>query len=167
MTLQELFRYVSQNPAPFALFLSCLPLLALVTNLWSGQTAPDILRWKYVYMVLVFASAIPGIFAVTLNLYLFLFERQSVWSLNLITQFLPILSMVATLWIIRQKIPFEHIPGFGKLSGFLTLIAALIGVLFVLDRLHFYAVTYIPFGYLVIGFVLVLLLIRFAWTKLF
>ncbi|OZI09998.1 hypothetical protein BWI93_01265 [Siphonobacter sp. BAB-5385] len=167
MTLQDLFRSVSQQPGPFALVLMCIPLLALLVNLWSGRTPEEILRWKYAYTVLVYAAAIPGVFAFTLNIYLFLFERQSVWTMNLITQVLPMISMGATLWMIRQKIPFSYVPGFGKLSGFLTLIAALIGTLFFLDRLHFYAVTYVPFVYLLVGFVGVLLLIRFAWSRLF
>ncbi|MBO9638399.1 MAG: hypothetical protein J7576_09540 [Siphonobacter aquaeclarae] len=167
MTLQDLFRYVSQNPSPYAMALVCVPLLALLLNMWSGKTAEEVLRFKYGYTVLVYVAAIPGIFALTLGIYLFLFERQSVWQMNLITQVLPVITMAATLWIIRQKIPFQYVPGFGKLSGFLTLIAALMGILFFLDRLHFYAFTYVPFVYLVVGFVGLLLVIRFAWSRLF
>lgn len=69
--------------------------------------------------------------------------------------------------LIRQKIPFQYVPGFGRLSGFLTLIAALIGLMWFVDRLRLVAFTYVPFAYIVIGFVAVLVLIRFAWSKLF
>jgi hypothetical protein len=75
--------------------------------------------------ILVYAVCIPGVFAVTLNIYLFLFERQSVWQANIILQFLPVISMGITLMLIKSKIPFSLIPGFGKISGFLTLIAAI------------------------------------------
>jgi hypothetical protein len=59
------------------------------------------------------------------------------------------------------------IPGFGKLSGFMTLIAALIGVMWFMDRVHLVAFIYVPFLYIVVGFVATLLLIRFAWSKMF
>jgi hypothetical protein len=127
----------------------------------------EIWRWRFVYATLVYLACIPGIFAFTLNIYLFLFERQSIWQMNLITQVLPVVTMVATLMLIKRKLPFSYIPGFGKLSGFMTLIAAVIGVLWIIDRTRIYAVTYIPFVYIVVGFVGLLLLIRFAWSKLF
>lgn len=136
-------------------------------NLWSGETADDIWKWRYVYTALVYVACIPGIFAVTLNTYLFLFERQSIWDMNLAVQVLPILTMVATLMLIRRKLPINYIPGFGKLSGFLTLIAALMGILWIIDRTRLYAITYIPFTYIVVGFVGLLLIIRFAWNRIF
>lgn len=63
--------------------------------------------------------------------------------------------------------PFEFIPGFGKISGFMTLITAIMGILWFVDRLHIYAITYVPFHFIAIGFVILLLVIRFAWNKLF
>lgn len=136
-------------------------------NLWSGNTAEEIWKWRYVYAVLVYLACIPGIFAVTLNVYLFLFERQSIWDINLGAQVLPILTMAGTLMLIRQKIPFTYIPGFGKLSGFLTLMTAIMGILWIVDRTHLYAVSYVPFTYVVIGFIALLLIIRFAWSRIF
>lgn len=166
MTLRDLFDQVSSNYWPLALYFILLPVIAWII----GQVANgsrDVRFWGFVYAVLVYAVCIPGIFAVTLNIYLFLFERQSIWQANIIMQFLPVISMALTLMIIKQKIPFSMIPGFGKLSGFLTLITALIGVMWFLDRIHLVAFTYVPFVYIVVGFVGALVLIRFAWSKLF
>ncbi|RRB06475.1 hypothetical protein [Larkinella rosea] len=167
MTLQDFFNAVSSNPALLAVFLLSIPALAFVVNMWSGATAEEIWRWRFVYATLVYLACIPGIFAFTLNIYLFLFERQSIWQMNLITQVLPIVTMAATLMLIKRKLPFNYIPGFGKLSGFMTLIGAVIGLLWFIDRTRIYAVTYIPFIYIVVGFVGLLLVIRFAWSKLF
>ncbi|GAB3270110.1 hypothetical protein GCM10027347_40580 [Larkinella harenae] len=167
MTLQDFFQYVSSNPALLTVLLLSIPAVAFIVNLWSGETAEEIWRWRFVYATLVYLACIPGIFAVTLNIYLFLFERQSIWQMNLVTQVLPVVTMVATLMLVKRKLPFAYIPGFGRLSGFMTLITAVIGILWIIDRTRIYAVTYIPFAYLVIGFVAVLLLIRFAWSKLF
>ena len=167
MTLRDVFDAVSGQPALLFLLLSAVPAGAFLVNLWSGETAEKIINWKYVYAVLVYLACIPGIFAVTLNIYLFLFERQSVWDMNLAVQVLPILTMVTTLILIRRKLPYDYIPGFGRLSGFLTLMAAVMGILWFIDRTRIYAITYVPFTYIVIGFVALLLIIRFAWSRIF
>lgn len=166
MTLRDLFDQVSSNYWPLAMYFILLPVIAwLVGQIAHGSR--DVQFWGIVYAILVYAVCIPGIFALTLNIYLFLFERQSIWQANMIIQFLPVISLALTLMIIKQKIPFSQIPGFGKLSGFLTLITALIGVMWFLDRIHLVAFIYVPFVYIVVGFVGTLLLIRFAWSKLF
>lgn len=167
MTLRDLFDAVARNPSGYVFFLLLIPVLTFMVNLWSGRTAEETWRWRYVYAVLVYAACIPGVFALTLNAYLFLFERQSVWTMNLVTQVLPLLTMAGTLVLIRRKIPFKYVPGFGKIGNFLTLIAAVMGVLWFVDRLRLVAVTYVPFVYLLVGFVGLLLLIRFAWSRLF
>lgn len=167
MTFRELFDYAAAQPGVVALFLLSVPALAFLLNRWAGTTAPEIWRWRYLYVGLVYAACIPGMFAVTLAVYLFLFERQSVWAMNLVVQVLPVLTMIATLMLVKRKLSFQYIPGFGRLSGFLTLIAALIGVLWFVDRLRLVAFTYVPFGYVVVGFVVLLLGIRFAWSRIF
>jgi hypothetical protein len=166
MTLSQLFSSISQNPWPLALVFIFMPVLAWVVGTMAHGSR-DVKLWSYIFAILVYATCIPGIFAVTLNIYLFLFERQSVWQANIILQFLPIISMALTLMIIKSKIPFALIPGFGKISGFLTLIFLLIGVMWFFARIHLVAFTYVPFTVTLGGFILTLLAIRFAWSKLF
>ena len=117
MTLRDIFDHVSANPSLLLWFLLSIPLLAFVTSIWQDpNTPPQQSQTRYIYAVLAYAAAIPGIFAFTLNLYTFLFERQSIWTMNLVTQVLPIITMVITLMIIKRSIPFEYVPAFGKLS---------------------------------------------------
>jgi hypothetical protein len=166
MTLTQFFSYSSENPWPIALFFIFMPIAAwLVGQISDGSK--EVKFWSYVYAVLVYTVCIPGIFALTLNAYLFLFERQSVWQANIILQFLPVISMAISLMLIKSKIPFDVIPGFGQISGFLGLIFALIGLMWFLDRIHLVAFTYVPFSVITGGFVLTLLAIRFAWSRLF
>jgi hypothetical protein len=168
MTLRDIFDHVSANPAALLWFLLSIPLLTFLTRIWQDpNTPPQQSQTRYIYAVLAYAAAIPGIFAFTLNLYTFLFERQSIWTMNLVTQVLPIITMVITLMIIKRSIPFEYVPAFGKLSGFVTLIFAAMGIMWFVDRLRIYAITYVPFQYIAIGFVGLLLLIRFGWKKMF
>ncbi len=167
MTLQDFFNSISSNPTLLILLLLAVPMFVLLVNMWSGQTAEQVLKWKYVYAALAYLACVPGIFAVTLNVYLFLFERQSIWTMNLVTQGLPIITMVASLMLIKRQIPFDYVPAFGKLSGFMTLVAAAMGIMWFIDRTRIYAVTFVPFSYIAIGFLLMLVVIRFAWSKLF
>jgi hypothetical protein len=166
MTLSQFFAFISSNPWPSVVYFLILPFTAWVVGT-AADGSRDVKFWSIIYAILVYAVCIPGIFAVTLNIYLFLFERQSIWQANMVLQYLPIISMAITLMLIKSKIPFSLIPGFGKISGFLTLIAALIGVMWFFDRIHLVAFTYVPFSVILIGFVLTLLAIRFAWSKLF
>ncbi|HEV7380815.1 MAG TPA: hypothetical protein VGN64_13540 [Dyadobacter sp.] len=166
MTLSQLFEYISQRPWPAALYFISLPFVTWLIGIVATGSR-EVKFWSYIYAVLVYAVCIPGVFAVTLNIYLFLFERQSIWQANVILQYLPIVSMAISLILIKSKIPFKLIPGFGKISGFLMLIAALIGVMWFFDRIRLVAFTYVPFSAILIGFVLTLLAIRFAWSKLF
>lgn len=166
MNLQEVFQFVSDHPTFLIVFFLAVPAMAYLcgTQITGNEKA---LPWLKIYAILVYLACIPGIFAITLNVYLFLFERQSIWQMNLVTQLLPIVSMVFTLIFIKQKVPFDLIPGFGKLSGFMTIIAAMMGIMWFIDRTHIYAVTFIPFSYIAIGFVVLLVLIRWGWSKMF
>lgn len=168
MTLRDIFSHISANPSLLLWFLLCVPLLTFLISIWQNPNIPPQQSTnRHFYAVLAYLACIPGIFAVTLNVYLFLFERQSIWDMNLITQLLPIVTMVGTLIIIKRNIPFEYVPAFGKLSGFVTLVFAMIGIMWFVDRLRIYAITFVPFQYIAIGFVGMLLLIRFGWNKMF
>ena len=95
MTLGEFFEHCNQNPGLLLGFFVLIPLVALLALFFSkGQADKNSL--KYLYSVLIYLVAIPGIFAVTLSVYLFLFERRSIMDTNLYTQVIPVVSMLAT-----------------------------------------------------------------------
>ena len=168
MTLRDIFAQISANPNGLLWFLLCIPLLTFLISIWQDPNVPPQQNpARFFYAAMAYLASIPGIFAITLNVYLFLFERQSIWDMNLITQLLPIVTMVGTLIIIKRNIPFEFVPAFGKLSGFVTLIFAMIGIMWFVDRLRIYAITYVPFQYIAFGFIGLLLLIRFGWKRMF
>lgn len=166
MTLQELFNLIAASPAYVIFYFAIIPFAALLAGLLSkseGHIAP----WNILYSVLIYAVCIPGIFAVTLSVYFFLFERKSILQTDLYTQVLPIVSMVATLLIIRKNVDFDYIPGFDKISGLITMIAATLGIMWFIDRTHIYAIAYLRFEVVLFIFFALLLLIRFGWSKLF
>ena len=115
----------------------------------------------------MYAGCIPGVFAFALNIYLFLFERgNSIFNANLLTQVLPIVSMIATLAIVRRNAPFEYIPGFGKLSSLMLMIGAVFVLMYFLNRLHLVAWVNVPVHYLLLIIGGLLLAFRFGLKSL-
>ena len=166
MTLGELFDYFSANPAMLLLFFLGIPLTALLANV-MGRGEGHLSPWKYLYAVLIYLACVPGIFAAALAIYLFLFQPGgSIFNANLLTQVLPIVSMVATLAIVRRNAPFEYIPGFGKLSSLMLMIGAVFILMYFLNRLHLVAWVYVPVQYLLLIIAGLLLAFRFGFKAL-
>ena len=166
MTLQDLFDYLSANPFfIFAYFLG-IPLTALIAG-WLGKGEGHISPWKYLYACLIYLICVPGIFAITLNVYLFLFESGSILQTNLITQILPIASMILTLWLIRRNVDLDNIPGFDKLSGLVMMISAVLIIMWIIDRTHILIFSSLKIQYLLGAFIALLIMIRFGWSRFF
>jgi len=144
MTLGEFFTWTGENPVLLLSYFIGIPLIALLAGVFSkgeGHLSP----WKYLYSALIYLVSIPGIFAVTLSIYLFLFERRSIMDTNLYTQVLPVLSMVATILIIKKQVSLDLVPGFDKISGLILIIASMMVIMWIIDKTHIYAITFMPF----------------------
>jgi hypothetical protein len=159
MTLGEFFALCGENPKLVLGFFLLIPLIALLALFFSkgqGHQSP----WKYLYTLLIYLVCLPGIFAVTLNVYLFLFEQRSIMDVNIYTQLLPVVSMLATILLIRKQVDLDLVPGFDKLSGLFTIISILIVIMWVLDKTHIYAITFMPFYVVVLILIAGFLLLR-------
>jgi hypothetical protein len=165
MTLQEAFERVSEQPAYAIFYFTVIPFTALIVG-WlereEGHRAP----WKYLYSTLLYAVSIPGLFAITLNIYLFLFERRSIMETNLYTQVLPFVAMIATILIIRKNVDLDRIPGFDKLSGLVLMISAALAIMWFVDRTRIIVFSYLPFHVVILIFLGLLILIRVGWSRL-
>jgi hypothetical protein len=105
----------------------------------------------------VYLTCIPGIFAITLSIYMFLFERRSIMETNVYTQIIPVLSMIVTLLLIKKNVSLDDVPGFGRLSGLIMIITAVIALLWILDRMRIFAITFIPFIWIIVLFLVIVL----------
>ena len=165
MTLREFFDLLANNPGYLLAFFLLIPFTALLAG-WLGKDEGHEIPWKYLYSALVYLITIPGIFAITLSIYLFLFERQSIFDTDLYTQILPVASMIVTLFIIRKNVDLKHVPGFDKLSGLVIMLTAIIAVMWLLEKTRIIAVTIIPFSTFVIIFIVILVMVRFGWSRM-
>ena len=164
MTLREAFEAISESPAVAIGFLTMIPVLTWILSKIAGKESA-LSPWKYFYSILIYIASILGVLSIVLWGYLFLFERQSVWDVNLILQILPVVSMVLTLLIIRQVVPYSAIPGFDRLSGLIIMLFALLIFLWVIDRTRILDISFLPIQYALIGFLGALLIVRWAWGK--
>lgn len=166
MTLQELFNMLAANPAYVIFYFAIIPFAAFLAGV-LGKGEGHISPWNYLYSTLIYLVSIPGIFAITLNIYLFLFERRSVMETDLFTQVLPIISMVGTILLIRRNVDLDHVPGFNKLSGLIMMISTVLALMWIVDRTRILVFSYIPFVYVLLIFSGLLILFHFGWKKLF
>jgi hypothetical protein len=165
MTLQEFFNLLSNNPLLILSYFLIIPFTALLAGI-MGKGEGHMSPWKYLYSTLIYLVSIPGIFAVTLSVYFFLFERRSVLQTDIYTQILPVLSMALTLWLISRNVELKQIPGFGKLSGLLLIIAAALMLMWIFDRLRILVFTMMPFYYVIFLFLGLFLLLRYGWYQM-
>lgn len=165
MTLRAFFDYLGENPFVLLAYFIAIPLLALLVGFLGrgeGHESP----WKYLYALLIYAVCIPGIFAVALSVYFFLFERGSILDANVLLQILPVISMILTLALIRSNTTFDAVPGFGKISNLMLMIGAVIVLMYFVDRVHLIAFVSVPVQYLVLIVVGLLLAFRFGLKSL-
>jgi len=165
MTLKEFFDLLSVNPAYIIGFFLLIPLAAFIGTI-IGKGEEDETVWKFYYSTLIYLAAIPGIFSVTLNIYLFLFERRSVMESDVFTQILPIISMFATLMIIRKSVNLDKIPGFGKLSGLIWMVGAVLLIMWFMEKTRIYVFSYMPVQYVFFILIGLILVIRLGWGRL-
>ena len=165
MTLGDLLNWLSGNPAYVAFYFVLLPLTAFLLLLFArneGHQSP----WNYMYAGLVYLVSVPGIFAITLMAYQFLFERKSMEQVRIFTELLPVASMILTFWLIRKNVNLDRVPGFGKLSSLITLITMVLVLMWILDKTRIFVFTGIPFLYVFLILVVFFIVIRLSLKRI-
>lgn len=165
MTLADLFNKVSEEPIYIILFFITIPITALLVGWFSKEEGGDS-PWKYLYSTLLYLVCVPGILAISLGVYLFLFERRSVFATNVLVEIMPIISMVATMLIVRKNVDINRIPGFDKLSGLIMMIFSAMAIMWFIDRTRIIVFSYLPIQYLLLIFIGLMLFIRTGWSRL-
>lgn len=165
MTLGELFRFLGENPTWITAYFLLIPVLALVAN-WIASGEGHVAPWKFMYSALVFAACVPGIFSVGLSVYHFLFERISIMHTNILTQVLPVLSMVLTISIIKRNVALEYVPGSERISSLMILISAVLVLMYIIDRTRIFILVNMSVGAFLLVLIGLLFVVRFATKKI-
>jgi len=165
MTLTDFFAFLSQNSFYTLGYLIGIPILAAIIGLLVDEKV-HLDPWRYIYMILLYMICVPGIFAVTLLVYSFLFEHISIYDIDLITHVLPVISMVVTILVVKKYISLDDIPGFGKLTGLIMMIFTVLIIMWAIDRLRLVAFIYLPIQYVLLILVALLLVFRLGLKRL-
>ncbi|MFZ4543520.1 MAG: hypothetical protein ACOYOA_05690 [Saprospiraceae bacterium] len=165
MTLRDFFALLAQNPLYILFFFAMIPFAAWLANL-LGKDEGNVSPWNYFYAALLYMICIPGIFSVTLSLYVFLFEKRSIFETDVYTQILPVISMISTIFIVKRNAELNLIPGFGKLSGLITMISAALIFMWIIDRTHIFVFSYMRIEYVLLIFAVLLFAIRITWSNI-
>ena len=168
MTLKDFFDLIGDNPVWILVYFTMIPITAFLAGIF-GKGEGHLTPWKQLYSTLIYMVAIPGIFAITLSIYFFLFERRSILDTDVYNQIVPVGSMLLTLLLIRKNVNMERIPGFGKVSGLMMMIFATLALMWGLDRTRIYVVAFtrMPFYYVLGIFAGLFLMVRFGWRRMF
>ncbi len=164
MTLQQLFQRIGENPNFLLFYFLVIPVAAIIAG-FLGKGEGHISPWKYLYATLIYMVSVPGIFAVALNVYFFLFQRGNVMQTDVYLQILPIIVMLVTIFLIRRNVDLKLIPGFDKISGLWFMLFATMFLMWFLEKIHIVVFSYLPFQYLLGFFALLFALIYFGWRK--
>ncbi len=166
MTLGEFLNYLSDNPIGLILYFTLVPIAAFLA--WQlGKDEGHLRPWNGVYCVLVYLSCIPGIFAAALTIYLVVLRKENFLQADIYTQLLPIVSMIATLFLIKKNVDFDQIPGFKKISGLMISIAAVMALMLFIDKTRILVFSYMPISQLLLIFIGCLLLVVFGVSQIF
>jgi hypothetical protein len=166
MTLQQLFDSIGENPTLMLTFFIGLPIVAFVMTWITGEDSYKS-PWNFIYSGIIYAAAIPGIFATMLVAYTLFFENTSLLQVNWIVYFLPIIAMFATLFILSRKLQLDKIPGFDKISGMIFMITIASIVIFLLSRMRIWTVFIGSIWHLFGLFILLLIAFRFGFKRMF
>jgi len=166
MTLQELFDLLANNPSIILTYFFFIPLTAVIAGI-LGKGEGHLSPWTYLYSTLIYLVCVPAIFAITLSIYLFLFERISIFETDVYSQIVPVLSMIFTLAIIKKNVVLGEVAGFGRLSGLLMIILVTLGFMWILDRTRIFVVafTQMPFYFVLAIFAGLFLVLRIGYLR--
>jgi hypothetical protein len=149
MTLRQFFDWVQLQPSVIIYYYLIILIVTLLASYFAKDEA-HLAPWNILFSIIIYLVCIPGIFAVTLSVYFFLFEKRSIMDTELLLQVLPIFMMFVILYMIHKKVDLKFIPGFEKLSSLMIIIGILLSFMWIIDRTQLYAISFVPFYYVLI-----------------
>ena len=140
MTPRDWLEWLGHQQLWASVWLAGLPVLALLLGFLHRRGGGNDAPWKYLYSTLVYATCTPGTFGAIVTLYLVLFAGENLLDVNALVTIGPIVSMAITLAIAGRNVEFGPLPGFGRLSGLMVVLALTFGILFALSRTRIWLV---------------------------
>jgi len=138
MSINDFIDLAGKHALGVLIALASIPAATLVWGFLHKREKSGRAPWKYGYSAFTYLACVPGMFSAILVCYALFFTHQSLLNANALAYFLPIVSMAATLIIIRGRVTFAELPGFGRLWGLMLLIAVSFALALAIDRTHIF-----------------------------
>ena len=167
MSILELSNFLGRNPFIIIGIFTAIPVIAYAYGRLHASNLGNQTPHKYVYAGLVYFTSVPGAFATMITIYTLFFLSGNLLAVDIFIYFLPVISMIVTLFIINRQARLDLLPGFGRISALFILLFVSFMLALVIQR------TYIILmfrGSIFVYFTLVLVLfflLRSAGQKLF
>ena len=114
MNLQTFLDSISEHYFILTFLYLSVPVITMFLNKgFEGQGERGTVA--YVYAILVYGTCIPGLFSACVWFYSMIFEQKSLIQLNPFIYYLPVLSMIGSLYLIKQNVRLWILPWFGEL----------------------------------------------------
>ncbi len=161
MTINQLIAEFQQYDIHYAIYLGLLPAIALIYSFMhneeSGSNAPH----NYVYTTLVHLTTFAGVTGIILTCYTLFILQSNLLDVSFVIYFLPVISMILTVYFVSRIVTLGELPGINRLSGLLLIL----GVTFILTLIVLKTRIFIFFGGSVkaFGFILLVLFALIKW----
>jgi hypothetical protein len=165
MNLQELLASIDAHPAPVLAYFTVLPALAWVGGRFHTRGAVYDSPVRWLYSAALYLVCIPGIVAAVAFADTLAHER--LMHAGVLSQILPLLSMLVTLGIIRHQANPGHIPGFRRMTGFMVLLALTSIGIFLLMQTRIWIFFGGGIGTLLVSMGVLFLLLKWAFDRAF
>ncbi len=164
ITFADLFAHLTRYRLPVVIALAATPLAVWLLGRGLGRYRRA--SFARLMTVPVYVVVLPGVFVLLVLAYMMFFTGQNLLTeVDVVLAGVPIASMVATLWVIRQFVAFDEIPGFDKLSGMVVLALLAFGCLLLVLKLRIFIGVFAG-AYALLGFFLLLYLaFHWAWRR--
>lgn len=138
MTSRELVELAGHYPLVLVGAFLAPPLAAWLLGRMHPRGQGGLAPWKYFSAVLVYLTCVPGMFAGVITGYSLFFSRENLLDADLLVTLLPIVSMAATLIIIRKSVSFEDVPGFDRLSGLMAMVGCSFAIALAIQKTNIF-----------------------------
>ncbi len=165
MSVSQVLTWLSQYQLFVLAYLLSVPLLIFLLGIGYKKQAKRQFR-DYLCSVFIYGITIPGIFSITMLLYSFLFLKSNLLQTNAVLYFLPWISMFFTFWLTKRYTNLTGLPGFGRLSGLMLMMALVFLCLFVLYRMRFIVGFFASFETLLVVGICIFFGIKYAASKM-
>ena len=162
MTVYEIIHILSQDKIALSLLSMVLLLSAFGTSKVAksdGNRAP----YSYVFSVVIFGACIVGVLSLVLWLHAIVFDQKGLWQLDFFVFYLPIITMLSTIGIVRKSANFGQLPWFGELYELLTMIFVSFGLIVITIEKEIF--NFNSIWHVIIFFLLLFGLLKTAWEK--